>query len=208
MTNNEIYNHAKFQEAWDSLCDALQKIAILVEDYFYLGCGRKLQESDELSSKEIGEFEKKCTYLIQIINENIDTIIRCLGFDPHDNKDQSFIFKILSLKHFDPKKDLQRDLSKENLIKLQGKIQSVIHSFKWFLDTSHQEDPLYDLRVELQKALERFGLYIKTYNDINPGKEIATLLWCLEEWFRTDKSYKNEVLAQWNKDLKIKGGDA
>jgi hypothetical protein len=197
MNNEQIYNDAKFQQAWDDLCNNLGKLAILIESYYYAGAGKRIQEA---TTEE--KFEEKFKYLIRIINENINTIIRCLGFDPLKNEEKGPIFRRLSLSNFNAKRDLERNLSKENLIKLQGKIESVSTSFIWFFEDNESNDPLMSLREELSEILKKFKDYISEYNKYNPGKEIAGLSECLKLWFKSDSQFKSNVLSQWKKDLK------
>jgi hypothetical protein len=199
MNNEQIYNDVKFQQAWDDLCNNLEKLSILIEDYYYFITGSKLVEAAEQE-----KFEKQFKYLIKVINENINTIIRCLGFDPLKNEEKSSIFRRLSLSNFNAKRDLERNLSKENLIKLQGKIYDTISSFRWLIQDLKEEDPLTLLRSELRKALEKFGEYISIYNKYNPGKEIAGLHECLLFWRKSDEQFKTDVLNSWYKELKIK----
>jgi hypothetical protein len=164
--------YIEVKQAWKDIFKAWDEYDKLLINFLFENYPDHLQENLE---------KERFEYLQKIIQENIVKIIRCLGFNPKEQIQISSFQKIVVfLKN---KKNLNVILSKENLIKLTGKIQNTISDFNG-LD-KETKDKLFPLRVKLSIALENFRFYILAYNKVNFRKEIAGLTEVLKLWNKT-----------------------
>lgn len=179
------------QNVWDKIFTAWFEYDKLLIDFLFENYPHHLQESLE---------KEKFEYLQKNIQKNISKIIKCLGFDPNPKEQlQSTSFQqVIFL--FKNKKDLNTLLSKENLVRLSGKIQNTISDYNG-LDKKEKNELFY-LRENLSISLNNFRFYIMIYNKLSRKKEVVGLSEALKLWDKTMiPEDKRKVITEWEKYL-------